>query len=202
MDSPLLRNGLLRELGGSGLTAAVAGTHPWTVREKTEVSGAARYRMLDQSLRVPARREPTIALHVHLDVPAPENAIQVLNGLRRNAPVLLALSANSPFWQGRDSGFAAARTVICKAFPRSGLPRLFADYADYVDAVDALIAPGAIRDPSFLWWDVRLQPALDCRGAGDGRPVNGRRGRSAGRADSVARSSRARARLVRGRCGR
>ena len=101
-----------------------------------------------------------MALHVHVGVPGPEDAIRVLNGLRRNLPVLLALSANSPFWQGRDSGFASARTLIFQAFPRAGLPPLFADYAGYVEAVDALIAPGAIPDPSFLWWDARLQPAL------------------------------------------
>ncbi len=156
----VLRNGLARELGAMGLNAAVAGTHPLTVREETKVSGAARYRMLEESLRVLARREPTMALHVHVGVPAPEDAVLVLNGLRRNIPVLLALSANSPFWQGRDSGFASARTLIFQAFPRSGPPRFFADYADYVEAVDALIASGAIPDPSFLWWDVRLQPAL------------------------------------------
>jgi glutamate---cysteine ligase / carboxylate-amine ligase len=155
-----LRNRLLRELDAMGLTVAAAGTHPLTVREETEVSGATRYRQLDDSLRVLARREPTMALHVHVGVPAPEDAIRLLNGLRRNIPVLLALSANSPFWQGRDSGFASARTVIFQAFPRSGPPRLFADYADYVEAVDALITSGAINDPSFLWWDVRLQPAL------------------------------------------
>ena len=143
-----------------GLTVAAAGTHPLTVREETEVSGATRYRALDDSLRVLARREPTMALHVHVGVPAPEDAIRLLNGLRHRVPVLLALSANSPFWQGRDSGFASARTVIFQAFPRAGLPRCFADYADYVEAVDALIASGAIPDPSFLWWDVRLQPAL------------------------------------------
>ena len=155
-----LRNRLSRELDAMGLAVAAAGTHPSTVREETEVSGATRYRALDDSLRVLARREPTMALHVHVGVPAPEDAIRLLNGLRRNIPVLLALSANSPFWQGRDSGFASARTVIFQAFPRSGPPRLFADYADYVEAVDALITSGAITDPSFLWWDVRLQPSL------------------------------------------
>ncbi len=79
---------------------------------------------------------------------------------RRHLPVLLALSANSPFWRGRDSGFASARTLIFQAFPRAGLPPCFADYADYVKSIDPLIAYGAIPDPSFLWWDVRLQPAL------------------------------------------
>ena len=155
-----LRNRLAHELGAMGLSVAAAGTHPLTVGIETEVSGAARYRALDDSLRVLARREPTMALHVHVGVPAREDAIRVLNGLRRHIPVLLALSANSPFWQGRDSGFASARTLIFQAFPRAGPPPFFADYADYVETVDALIASGAIPDPSFLWWDVRLQPAL------------------------------------------
>ena len=91
-----LRNGLERELGAMGLTAAGAGTHPLTVREETEVSGAARYRTLNDSLRVLARREPTMALHVHVGAPAPEDAMRLLNGLRHRIPVLLALSANSP----------------------------------------------------------------------------------------------------------
>ena len=155
-----LRRRLADELYGMGLSVAAAGTHPLTVREETEVSGAVRYRALNDSLRVLARREPTMALHVHVGVPAPEDAIRLSNGLRRNIPVLLALSANSPFWRGSDCGFASARTVIFQAFPRSGPPRFFADYPDYVQTIDALIASGAIPDPSFLWWDVRLQPAL------------------------------------------
>jgi len=155
-----LRNRLSCELDPMGLSVAAAGTHPLTVREETEVSGAVRYRALNDSMRVLARREPTMALHLHVGVPAPEDAIRLLNGLRRHIPVLLALSANSPFWQGHDCGFASSRTVIFQAFPRSGPPRFFADYADYVETIDPLIASGAIPDPSFLWWDCRLQPAL------------------------------------------
>jgi carboxylate-amine ligase len=97
---------------------------------------------------------------VHVGVPDPEDAIRLLNGFREVVPVLVALSANSPFSGGRDSGFASARTVIFQAFPRTGTARRFAGYGDYVEAVDALIASGALPDPSFLWWDVRLQPAL------------------------------------------
>ncbi len=143
-----------------GLAVTAAGTHPLTVREETEVSGATSYRALNDSMRVLARRQPTMALHVHVGVPAPEDAIRLLNSLRRNILILLALSANSPFRQGRDCGFASARTVIFQAFPRTGPPQFFADYADYVEAVDALTAPGAIPDSSFLWWDLRLQPSL------------------------------------------
>ena len=155
-----LRRRLALELHSMGLAVGSAGTHPLPGREETELSGASRYRVLGESLRELARREPTMALHVHVGVPAPEDAVRVLNALRRNIPVLLALSANSPFWRGRDSGFSSARTLIFQAFPRTGPPAFFARYADYVETVDPLIASGAILDPSFLWWDVRLQPAL------------------------------------------
>jgi glutamate---cysteine ligase / carboxylate-amine ligase len=155
-----LRDRFGRELETMGLSAATAGTHPLASRTDSTVSGSPRYRHVGESMRVLARREPTMALHVHIGIPDPEEAVRVLNALRRTAPVLLALSANSPYWQGRDSGFASARTLIFQAFPRTGLPRRFDTYADYVDAVDPLIASRAVSDPSFLWWDVRLQPAL------------------------------------------
>jgi carboxylate-amine ligase len=155
-----LRGRLQLELGAMGLAAAVAGTHPMALREEIEISGAARYVLLGDSLRVLARREPTMALHVHVGVPSAEDATRLLNGLRRSLPVLLALSANSPFWRGRDSGFASSRTMIFQSFPRTGIPRLFDGYADYVEAVDAVVGAGAVCDPSFFWWDLRLQPAL------------------------------------------
>ena len=155
-----MRSGFARELDAMGLSAAAAGTHPLTVWEETQVSGAPRYRDLDESLRILARLEPTMALHVHVGVSAPEDAIRLLNRLRHRIPGLLALSANAPFWQGHDSGFASAGTLIFQAFPQTGLPRFFASYADYVEAVDALIASGAVPDSSFLW---RRPAAADAR---------------------------------------
>jgi carboxylate-amine ligase len=155
-----LRDRFGDELDTMGLSVAAAGTHPLSAQADSTVSRSPRYRHVGKTMRSLARREPTMALHVHVGMPDPEEAVRVLNGLRRNAPVLLALSANSPFSQGRDSGFASARTLIFQAFPRTGLPRCFASYADYVEAVDPLIASEAVSDPSFLWWDVRLQPAL------------------------------------------
>ena len=109
-------------------------------------------------MRELARREPTFALHVHVGVADPEDAVRLANRLRAHLPLLLALSANSPFWQGRDTGLASARTPLFQAFPRVGIPRAFDDYADYVEAVDLLIRCGAFPEPTFLWWDVRLQP--------------------------------------------
>jgi glutamate---cysteine ligase / carboxylate-amine ligase len=155
-----LRFRLARELSELGLHAACAGTYPLARQNEIRTSGAGRYGTVTESMRMLARREPTLALHVHVGVPDPDHAVRLLNGLREVVPVLIALSANSPFNGGRDTGFASARTVIFQAFPRTGTARRFAGYSDYVEAVDALIASGALPDPSFLWWDVRLQPAL------------------------------------------
>jgi carboxylate-amine ligase len=153
-----LRSELRGELAERGLRAAAAGMHPSTVWQETRISGGERYQLLYASLRELARREPTFALHVHVAVPDPENALRAMNGLRAHLPLLLALSANSPFWQGRETGLASTRTPMFGAFPRVGLPRAFADYSDYVESIDLLLRCGAFPEPTFLWWDVRLQP--------------------------------------------
>ena len=153
-----LRSSLASTLDGLGLRAAGSGTHPTARWEDVEVSPGARYQFVHASMRELARREPTFGLHVHVAVPDPESALRALNAIRAHLPVLLALSANSPFWQGRDSGLASARTPIFQAFPRTGPPRWFADYADYVEAIDVLVRCDAIPEPTFLWWDARLQP--------------------------------------------
>src|SRR4051794_4870667 len=155
-----LRAGLARAVRDLGLQAAVAGTHPLVRAEEVEVSPGARYQYLHSSLRELARREPTFALHVHVAVPEAELAVRALDGMRAHVPVLLALAANSPFMRGSDSGLASARTPVFQAFPRTGIPREFDTYAEYAEAVDVLIRCGAIPEPTFIWWDVRLQPRL------------------------------------------
>jgi glutamate---cysteine ligase / carboxylate-amine ligase len=153
-----LRARLSRELRAVGLVGASAGAYPLEPPSEIRVSRAGRYRAVTDSMRALAHREPTMALHVHVGVPSPEQAVRLLNGFRNQVPLLLALSANSPFSHERDTGFASMRTTIFQGFPRTGTARWFADYADYVRAADALIGSGALPDPSFLWWDVRLQP--------------------------------------------
>ena len=153
-----LRARLARELQAMGLAAAAAGTHPAADWDSTEVSRTPRYRVLEETMRSLVHREPTMALHVHVGVPDAEDGVRLLNAVRTIVPILLALSANSPFSNRRDAGFVSTRRVLFQAFPRTGTPRSFADYADYVEAVEGLVAPAAVPDPSFLWWDVRLQP--------------------------------------------
>jgi carboxylate-amine ligase len=153
-----LRAGLAADLAPLNLRAAVAGTHPFAQWSEIEVSGGARYQSIYDTMRELARREPTFALHVHVALPDAETAVRALRALRVHVPLLLALSANSPFWQGRDTGLAAARVPVFGGFPRVGIPRAFADYAEYVEAVDLLLRCDAFPEPTFLWWDVRLQP--------------------------------------------
>ena len=153
-----LRSALDGELAPLGLGAASAGTHPFTVWQETVVSSGSRYEMVYGSMRELARREPTFALHVHVSVADPEDAIGLVNRMRAHLPLLLALSVNSPFWQGRDTGLASARTPLFQAFPRVGIPRAFEGYDDWVETVDLLMRCDAFPEPTFLWWDVRPQP--------------------------------------------
>jgi carboxylate-amine ligase len=155
-----LRRELEETLATLGLAAAVAGTHPFAVWHEIAVSSGERYQFVHGSMRELARREPTFALHVHVGVADPEAAIRVHDRIRVHLPLLLALSGNSPFWQGRDSGLASARTPLFQAFPRVGVPRAFGDYTSYVEAVDLLIRTEAVPESTFLWWDVRPQPGL------------------------------------------
>jgi carboxylate-amine ligase len=141
-----------------GLRVAAAGTHPFTLWQETRVSEGARYQLLYGSLRELARREPTFALHVHVGVSTAARAVSLLNRLRAHLPLLLALAANSPYWQGRDTGLASTRIPVFQAFPRVGIPRRFRDYEDYIETVDLLIRSGAFPEATFLWWDIRLQP--------------------------------------------
>ncbi len=153
-----LREDLSGTLDRLGLAAAVAGTHPFAVWSETEVTEAGRYRLIEQTMRALTSREPTFALHVHIGVGDPERAIDLYNRFRVHLPLLLALSGNSPFWRGRDAGFASTRTFLFQAFPRTGIPRRYSSYSEWVEAVDLQIRCGALPEPTFLWWDVRPQP--------------------------------------------
>src|SRR3954454_10902806 len=99
-----------------------AGTHPLARWEDQRITRAERYRDLVDALRFVARQEIIFGLHVHIGLDDPDKAIHVANGMRVHVPILLALSANSPFWRGDDSGLASTRMPIFRAFPRVGIP--------------------------------------------------------------------------------
>jgi carboxylate-amine ligase len=105
-------------------------------------------------------RTPPCGLHVHVGMPDPETAVRLTNAFRLYLPALQALSANSPFQEGLDSGHASARTMVVGSYPRFQVPREFRDYEDFLDVADQLSAAAGVDDYTYIWWDVRPHPRL------------------------------------------
>jgi glutamate---cysteine ligase / carboxylate-amine ligase len=155
----------LRELR-AGVLASGAGTllgvgvHPTADFGDVCHRRGARYDAISASTRSLLRQSAYCGVHIHVGLPDPETAITAYNGMRKWVPLLQALSANSPFWHGHDSGLASTRTVLCHSVPRTGLPRAFRDWADYEETVDELLAAADLRDEGAIWWDLRPHPRL------------------------------------------
>jgi glutamate---cysteine ligase / carboxylate-amine ligase len=143
-----------------GASLASAGTHPFSRYKDQKVTDQERYKAVLRTLRWIAQREVIFGQPVHVAVPGPEEAIIAHNRLSELTPLLLALSANSPFWQGFDTGFESARVKIFETFPRAGLPPAFPDYEAFEGYVDLMVESGAIEDYTFCWWDVRPHPKI------------------------------------------
>ncbi len=144
----------------AGATLIGAGIHPDGALGDAPLVDLERYRLVGGAMRGLMQRTPECALHVHVGMPDPETAVRVFNGIRSHLPLLLALSANSPFWFGRDSGFASARFPLVRSYPRRGVPRAFRGLSDYAETIAAVTAAGELADYTFVWWDVRLHPRL------------------------------------------
>src|SRR5918998_2755763 len=138
-------------LGGSGL-------HPISDPFVQRFTPGERYERMEEELGALARLQIIYALHVHVGVPDAEAAIRATNALLRHVPLLVALSANSPFWNGMDTEFSSARVKIRDASPRSGLPPTFRSWDEFERYTEALVAMGNIPDYSWFWWDVRPHP--------------------------------------------
>ncbi len=153
----------LRELRGRvgswaaacGASLASAGTHPFSRYRDQKVTDQDRYRRVIETLRWVAEREVIFGQHVHVAVPDEEKVIEAHNRLCDRAPLLLALSANSPFWQNSATGFESSRVKIFETFPRAGLPPAFPDWSSFEDYVDLMVRSGAMDDYTYCWWDVR-----------------------------------------------
>ena len=138
-----------------GASLASAGTHPFSRYRDQKVTDQDRYRRVIETLRWVAKREVIFGQHVHVAVPDEEKVIEAHNRLSERAPLLLALSANSPFWQNSATGFESSRVKIFETFPRAGLPPAFPDWSSFEDYVDLMVRSGAMDDYTYCWWDVR-----------------------------------------------
>jgi len=151
---------LRQRLRAVGATAIGAGLHPTGAFGDVVHFPSERYRLIAAEMRGLVTRTPTCALHVHVGMPDAETAIRACNALRAHLPLLQVLSANSPFWHGRDSGLASARAQLFRGFPRSEIPPAYSSYDEYADCVTAIAAAGDLPDYTFLWWDIRPHPVL------------------------------------------
>jgi len=140
------------------MTIGAAGTHPFAMWEDQRIVARPRYRDLVSALRFVARQELIFGVHVHVGLDDPDKAIHVANGMRVHMPILLGLSANSPFWRADVTGLASTRTPIFRAFPRVGIPPTYRDWEDYEKRIDFMIRSRVIEDYTYLWHDVRPHP--------------------------------------------
>lgn len=150
----------------SGLAIAAAGTHPFSDWREQKITPKARYQNLEAEFQQLIRELIIFGNHVHIGFSDRHIGIQVINRARIWLPVLLALSANSPFWLGIDTGYASYRTEIWTRLPMSGQPQIFEDYQEYQALVGNLISAGVIKDPTTIYWDIRLSdkfPTIEFR---------------------------------------
>ncbi len=150
-----VRSALVDYASEHGYGVAAAGLHPaarW--RELEHVSKPRYTRQLDR-IQYPQHRNTTAGLHIHVGVGDPEQAVWIANELRWYLPLILALSANSPMWNGFDTGLASARSRIFEALPNTGMPTRFDSYAAYRQLESTLLETDSISDRGEIWFDVR-----------------------------------------------
>ena len=139
---------------------ASAGTHPFSRWEHQEITDTPRYQGVVEELRWVAEQVAIFGLHVHVAVPSADAAAAVTTALRTHVPELLALAANSPYWQGHATGLSSTRSKVFETMPRSGLPPRLDSFAEFEELVRRGTEAGFFRDYTYLWWDVRPHPKL------------------------------------------
>jgi carboxylate-amine ligase len=161
-----LRRRLNEAAARHGCRLGAAGSHPSARWETQEVTPNERYLAMADEYQQTAAETLICGCHVHVGVDDLDLRIRVMNRIRPWLPTILALSANSPFWGGDDTGYASYRTMVFRRWPMTGMPQHFADNNDYEDAVDALVKAGAIEDATHLYWYARPSarfPTLEMR---------------------------------------
>ena len=153
-----LRSGIIRLARENGLRLAAAGTHPFSDWRNQEIFPDERYHTIVEDLKMVARANLIFGLHVHVGVEDREVAIQLMNAARYFVPHILALSTNSPFWLGMDTGLKSYRCKVFDKFPRTNIPDYFPSYGEYESFINLLVKTKCIDNAKKIWWDIRLHP--------------------------------------------
>ena len=155
-----VREALVEHAEAHGFGIAAAGLHPLAKWRELEHAEKPRYRAQLDRIQYPQHRNTTAGVHVHVGVDDADKAVWVANEIRWHLPVMLALSANSPFWNGFDTGLASARAKVFEGLPNTGMPTAFADYEAFDTFERRMIETGSIDDRGELWFDVRPHSGL------------------------------------------
>lgn len=139
----------------SGVQLWWGGTHPFSLWEHQRITATERYENLVELLQEMARRLITFGLHVHVGVDSGDKAVMICDRIMQHLPTLLALSASSPYWQGRDTGLHSYRSKLMEGLPTAGLPTLMRNWSEYVWLVNHMEETGFINTIREIWWDVR-----------------------------------------------
>jgi carboxylate-amine ligase len=150
------RRRLFALVGREGAALAATGTHPWADYRQQSIIDTEHYRRVEQGLKYVAWRNNTFSLHVHVGMRDIDRAVRVCDRLRPVLPLLLAVSANSPYLDGRDSGLHSARTQsFTRNFPRCGIPDAFGGWMAYREYIEFLLRTNSIVEFTQVWWSVR-----------------------------------------------
>ncbi|CAN5572942.1 carboxylate-amine ligase [soil metagenome] len=153
-----LRSTISKAANENGLTIGAAGTHPFSHWKDQEITDAPRYKEILNEMEEVARANLIFGLHVHIGVEDREIGIMIMNAARYFLPHIFALSTNSPFWLGRNTGFKSYRTKVFDKFPRTGIPDVYNSLAEYESYLKLLIKTNCIDNAKKIWWDIRLHP--------------------------------------------
>ena len=153
-----LRRKMIEIAASENLQIAAAGTHPFALWKEQLITNMPRYKEVVNELQDAARSNLIFGLHVHVGIPNREVGVHMMNQLRYFLPHLFALSTNSPFWEGGNTGFKSFRTKVFDKFPRTGIPDYFNSAAEYDSYVALLVKTNCIDNGKKIWWDLRLHP--------------------------------------------
>jgi carboxylate-amine ligase len=155
-----LRKSISSVANDLGFNIGAAGTHPFSKWETQMLTPNPRYDQIINELQDTARSNLIFGLHVHVGIADKNLALHISNAMRYFLPHLYALSTNSPFWEGRNTGFKSFRSKVFDKFPRTGIPGVFDNYAHYENYVNLLVKTNCIDNPKKIWWDIRIHPVF------------------------------------------
>jgi carboxylate-amine ligase len=156
-----LRRNMIQLAEEHGLVLVAGATHPFADWRVQEIYPDPRYAQVVEDLQLVARANLIFGLHVHVGIEDREAAIRIMNSLRYFLPHILALSTNSPFWLGMETGYKSYRAKVFENFPRTNLPDSFSSYSEFENYVNLLIKTNSIDNAKKIWWDVRPHPFFD-----------------------------------------